>query len=231
MPPAPRPPGDTKPASTIGAKPIETLTSPLPGDMPESDDVPMPPKIQEQDPATAPKAIMWTVADANARQRDAKGIPIPRMHDMGLDDGPIALYGPDRPKPLPVHVAMRFLIDPAFIVRNEKGERVNPVSVAVKRPSDGAVLLQPGQVVARFDEMSDDALRARCAVLPGADPSFVTWASREQMLSALAQHDLEQRRVPTGNDDASTLQAAPGGANAPVTQSWLDRVMPKPAAA
>lgn len=209
----------------------ETLVSPLPADMPAPDEQQGEMPIHAQPAADAPKQIMWTVEDANCKAKDARGMYIPRIHDMGLDSGPIQLFGIGRPVPLPVHVAMRFLIDPAFIVKNERGQRVQPVSKANIRPSDGAIMLQPGQIVARFDELSEDALRARTAMLPAVDPSFATYATREQMLAALTQHEIEQRRIPSGSDDAATLAAAPGGAAAPATMAWLDKVMPKPAAA
>lgn len=226
----PAPPYRTEaplPPTTNAASAGMTLSGPLPSDIPPADpSQPESPPVHAQAPE-AVKQVLWSVADANATKKDDKGRSIPRYHSFLDLDAPIALYGPDRPTPMPVHLASRFLIDPAFIVKNEHNQRVTPVTKAVTRPSDGAVLLQPGQIVVAFDELSTDALRKRVALLPGADPSFVTYADRPQLLMAITQHDLESRRQPVGDADAESLATAPGGAGLrPASRAWLDRVMP-----
>lgn len=60
--------------------------------------------------------------------------------------------------PMPARHAVDFLIDPAFVVVDDNGERVFPRATAI---AGAAPVLQPGQVVVTLAELSDQAILVR----------------------------------------------------------------------
>lgn len=108
---------------------------------------------------------MWTVLDTNARgtprhhdvvtRTDAKGFPA-ETRRYTLDS--------QKPAAMVKDHAMTFLRDPAFIVMNAEGKRMTPIT----RPKtdSGAYTPPPGYTIAAWDELSTDALYARCKIYP-----------------------------------------------------------------
>jgi hypothetical protein len=123
----------------------------------------------KQEAKAAPKPYM--VWDKN--QRGEK----PRIHEVIVKAYPdgrepdtmsYQLYSEEaKGCPMPMDHAMKFLTDPAFIVRHPNGNRIMPVEkLDLHRPLH---TLAEDELVVKYDELSREALLRRVKVLPGSE--------------------------------------------------------------
>jgi hypothetical protein len=118
----------------------------------------------------------WAVIDTNARG-------ITRKHEPVL--GAVYDLSAEKSTKMPKAHAVAFLRDPAFKVLDENGEvqiplpEVEALDARKARPAD----LEPGQTIARFEELTDTALLARVLVRPGGHA--IKPSSREAMIDFL----------------------------------------------
>lgn len=122
------------------------------------------------------KAGQWGVKDMNARTGARTHEPV-----IGF---PYALRH-DRFTWMPAEHAAHFLRDDSFVVV-DASETVKPPlpSQAVQVAGRNTPVLEPGQVVARVDELENGALLARCLTMPGGE-KFTTKTKRETMIRFL----------------------------------------------
>lgn len=108
---------------------------------------------------------MLQVTDTNANA----AYPL-RKHDVLNDDGSVTTYEfcYGAATKMPLHHGMKFLVDDAFIVTDEKGHRIDPRPKRAQE-QEAALALKPGQVVADLEELTVDALFVRCQMLPGSE--------------------------------------------------------------
>lgn len=70
------------------------------------------------------------------------------------------------PVPMPLDHAMQFLKDAAFVVTNEKGEVLKPLDVSAEKVTH--VQLPEGCIIAKYEELTREALVLRAKVLPNS---------------------------------------------------------------
>lgn len=138
--------------------------------------------------AEATKKAMWTVVDTLATQG-------PREHDVG--GGKRYMLEAEKPVEMPPEHAMVFLIDRAFEVRSSDGELIDPMPTINIVPGTGGIILEAGQCVALLSELTDGALRARCARRPGGQV-YAAAGDRGEMIDFL-----RAQTVRTEGGDAS----------------------------
>lgn len=124
-------------------------------------------KVEKE--AKAPKPYM--VWDKN--QRGEKG----RIHDVivkvysdGREPDTIAytLFSSENQGcPMPMDHAMKFLTDPAYIVKHPSGTRLMPVEK--QDMSKPVQVLAEDEIVVKYEELSREALLRRVKVLPGSE--------------------------------------------------------------
>lgn len=124
-------------------------------------------KVEKE--AKAPRPYM--VWDKN--QRGEKG----RIHDVivkvypdGREPDTISytLFSSEAQGcPMAMDHAMKFLTDPAFIVKNPNGARIMPVEK--QDMSKPVQVLAEDEVVVKYEELSREALLRRVKVLPGSE--------------------------------------------------------------
>lgn len=137
------------------------------------------PKIADK--ASGP---LWTVLDT--LQNGDK----PRVHDIAGKKYPL-FSDPDRACEVPEEHARVFLKDQAFRVFNEVGDEIATLSAEATEAGVGRDVpkLQPGQVVADADELTDDALKTRVAMRPGGDKLIRAKPSRAAMIEFMRTGD------------------------------------------
>lgn len=118
----------------------------------------------------------WTVLDKNAREKR-------RIHETPSRKQ-YALHASE-PTPMPKADALVFLRDPAFVVMDPTG-RVHVSLPASEAAGDRtAKELEPDQCIARYDELTTEALQARVAARPGGHEIDPT-APRDELVAFLA---------------------------------------------
>jgi hypothetical protein len=126
---------------------------------------------------------------------------------------------------LPAAIAMRFLKEPSFIVTDQDGKRITPPPVEPENP----LALGRGETIARFDELSADALMIRCKAEPGGD-MFKRNTGRQPMIQFLTERADAKRRDheralasnARGSDTGEDLLA--GGNSQPLNRAELDKM-------
>lgn len=125
-------------------------------------------------PAAAPVAAlpaaeaMAMVYDTTARAGTTRSheIVIGRHPDGAPHIRAYALAS-DKPTPMPIDHAMKFLVDKAFRVLDANGNVITPI---VKPEGERAnIRLDPDEVIARLAELSSAALLKRAKMLPGSE--------------------------------------------------------------
>lgn len=138
--------------------------------------------------AEAPPPGHWLVFDLNQRG-DA-----PRVHDAAGRPYPLWSH---RGTPIPIAAAVVFLRDPAFRVLDEAGVEQTPLpdaenlDAAKRRPN-----LEPGETIAKFEELTQTALLARAALRPGGQvfnaktkrEALIGWLKEAPALGELPEH-------------------------------------------
>lgn len=140
-----------------------------------------------------PKPGHWAVYDMN-QKGDA-----PRVHASGGRD--YSLWS-QKPTHMPMQHAVIFLRDPAFHVESDEG--VPQVSLPDSENLDAAKrrpVLEPGETVAKYEELTMPALRARVAVRPGGQ-DFDSTTKRTDLIEFLigtpAFKELREHEKPRG---------------------------------
>jgi len=107
----------------------------------------------------------WSVTDLNATMLKPDSTDLQgRIHDVA--PGVRFTLFSDRPTPMPEKYARLFLKDPAFVVRNSFDVEMVGLSEEQAARTAPNTRLPPDMVVAKLDELTDDALRTRAAVHP-----------------------------------------------------------------
>lgn len=118
----------------------------------------------------AKKPRLWGVIDTNANTVDNDGRSIPRVHEIIGDRGQVFRYKlvNDEPLMMPEAHARQFLKDGAFIVTNHRGATVPPLSEQ-QQERVAPSRLAPQYCIAKWDELTDDALLTRAGARSGFD--------------------------------------------------------------
>ena len=92
----------------------------------------------------------------------------PRVHGVKLANGVLKNYElfADKPVEMPLDHAMRFLCADTFIVTDAAGKILKPLENLEHATN---VPVPYGFVLARYEELSRDALVLRCKLLPGSE--------------------------------------------------------------
>lgn len=161
----------------------------------------------------------WFVKDQNARELDAAGAVIPRLHEPVL--GVRYALSFEKATAMPEAHARVFLKDPAFIVTNADGEPVAPLNPdAMTRVMPNR--LKPGTVIATLEELTHDALLTRAAQLPDC-PKFNANSRREMIIDFIQTAMDGGARLPTGRGAADpALLQGPDADAAPVDVDDMD---------
>jgi hypothetical protein len=148
--------------------------------------------MTDKNDVPAPKSKPFKVRDLLAKTE-------PRIHEVGgVEYKLTAQKFIDVPR---AH-ALAFLCDKSFEVVDDKGAKLEPLPEIQNDAATGGIRLRPGQVVAAFTELNDEALASRCSRLP--DSEHLIEASREEMIDALTNY------VPTNSSaDVYGTEAAP----------------------
>jgi hypothetical protein len=115
----------------------------------------------------------FLVTDLNASSRSG-----PRVHEMpekqrfpnGKTETVIErfTFNPGEATEMPRDMALRFAkADPSFEVRTPDGNKIKPVDALTE--SGDKIALEPGQVIAAIEDLTDEALIERAKKLPGAE--------------------------------------------------------------
>lgn len=150
-----------------------------------------------QNTTSGPK--MWRVFDMNAVQVDQKtGEFRPRIHEVR--PGVRYPLRSDRPVEMPEGDARIFLKDEAFVVEDERGNRVLPLrleTLAREVPKR----LDPEFVIAAVSDLSTEALVTRAAQFPGGQ-MFDTDSPRPSLIRFLISAQRARDATNTASDDA-----------------------------
>jgi len=151
----------------------------------------------------APSALLWTVLDRNAKAA-------PRTHEA--PSGKLyALTAQGPGTPMPQSDAMVFLRDPSFEVFDADGNRQSSLpdsenlDALKARPK-----LEPGETIAKLEELLTTALQARCAVRPNGHV-LATSKDRKAMVAFLmdaptiAELPVAERARQTGTREADEM--------------------------
>lgn len=159
----------------------------------------------------------WTVFDLNARGTDADGKPVTRTHEP-VKNVHYTLSA-STPTPMEEAHARVFLRDPSFLVKNERGAEVPSLQAEQmnRKPPD---TLEPGMVVAKLAELTDDALLTRASTFPGGS-DLGAGVDRETLIDFI-----ERAQTPriVGDDDAELTENQP---DMRIKPSLMDRLIPK----
>jgi hypothetical protein len=150
-------------------------------------------------------AGLWQVFDLNQQGPENP----PRHHEVGGKSWP--LYR-DRPTLLPPHLAAIFQRDPAFRVLDENGQEqvtlpdAENIDAAKRRPH-----LNPGETIAKFEELTSNALLARAALRPGGS-GFTAKSKRADMIGFLTDAPMvsELREHEKARGSGSEAGVVPG---------------------
>jgi hypothetical protein len=132
--------------------------------------------MTDKNDVPAPKSKPFKVRDLLAKTE-------PRIHEIGgVEYKLTAQKFTDVPR---AH-ALAFLCDRSFEVVDDKGMKLEPLPEIQNDAANGGIRLRPGQVVAAFTELNDEALASRCSRLP--DSEDLIDAGRDAMIEALTNY-------------------------------------------
>ncbi|MBU8540183.1 hypothetical protein [Falsiroseomonas tokyonensis] len=144
--------------------------------------------------------VIWAVCDRNATQG-------PRVHQVPSGRTYPLTADIDKPTPMLRSDASIFLRDPAFIVFDENGKEQRSLPQPEAARERVVTDLQQDECVARYDELTLTALRARAAQRPGG--AKLDGAPRDQVLEFLIGGNpgtiSERGRPAAGASDGESL--------------------------
>lgn|SRR5574337_1239673 len=153
---------------------------------------------------------LWGVVDSNAESGKE------RVHDVIAETytngrpPKIVQYklNSQKPTPMPVDHAMRFLKDPAFIVTNEDDEIVEPVK-ATPESELGNRVLPPDELIVNVTELHDEALFKRAKILPGGD-KITEESTREEMIDFIVDFNSQSHQSGTARGSENVIRENKG---------------------
>jgi hypothetical protein len=131
-------------------------------------------------------------------------------------------YG--NPLRLPIDVALKFLKDEAFVVTDEDGNQYDPTPKAPEA-AGAEFKLAPDEIVAKLDELTQEALYLRAKQLNGSDHIKKGTPKTELVAFLAAQRLTEAKAAGKAKDDLDVISpgATVGGA---LTGSALAKLVP-----
>lgn len=151
-------------------------------------------------PAAKEKEIFVIDLTATPDRRNPDGTlaaPGHRQHEMIVrGQTRVITFEHGKPTKLPWTLAMQFLQHhDSFRMTDQDGNEVDWRPPETKAPDAAQMRLEDDQVVARLDELSTDALRIRCAIVPGGDEIVSSnSATRDSMIDFLTRFAEEDRK-------------------------------------
>lgn len=124
------------------------------------------------------------------------------------------VFKPDEPKELPKFVAAKFLKHEGFIRVDEEGNQM-PWEDVPKQPDELAAgekfRLEANQTIARLDELTNEALAHRAALLPRGDVMLNQATRREEVVNFILDAEKKRRVENTRpeNDDPDMYTPPP----------------------
>lgn len=155
--------------------------------------------IEQPAPVADPDAGFLYVMDKSATPSSGA-----RTHEQYLANGVLKSFTFEYGKPLrlPFAMAVRFLKSDGFYRSDENGDEL-PFDRAPKRPEElGAgerLVISENEVIARYSELTDQALKLRCAALPGSE-DVVANGPRERVIKFIVDHNIKVRELNTVNE-------------------------------
>lgn len=163
---------------------------------------------------------LWTVFDTLAKTERRTHTPLPGF------DYPLSATAPTE---MPPAHAMKFLCDEAFKVFDEYGNAVKALPKVDVEAATGGVILKPGQTVASLDELTDNALKARCAQMPKGH-TVAAAGDRLAMVRHIAgeqiNRELRREELLKTTDDAKIINEQSGGHAEKLSHRDIERMIP-----
>lgn len=116
-------------------------------------------------------AKQYSVSDSNqkgdvAREHEIPTATDPKTGNVVATTKYKLFSDPAKKVSMPVAHAMFFTKDPAFMVIDQDGVRIEPV--VVKDVNVGRIILGENDIIVQYQELTQEALYARCAINSGA---------------------------------------------------------------
>jgi hypothetical protein len=103
---------------------------------------------------------------------------------------------------MPQEHAVVFLRSKSFVVFNEMGERVASMPEAsAERAGVTRPVLAPGEVIANLDELTDNALLARCKMRPGGE-RLKAKTARKKLIEFLLDSESTSKKTEAEDGDS-----------------------------
>ena len=152
------------------------------------------PKKKAADPDT------WTVVDTNAAKLPLKPDGTEQGRPHIARSGVQYMLFSQTATEMPSSDALTFLCAESFIVRNEDGERVQPMPPKAAANPAQVIDLEPGQAICFIEELTDTALLSRAKQRPGGE-RFNAKTGRKTLLEFL--HGISGHKHRALNTEAS----------------------------
>lgn len=173
--------------------------------------------------ADAPKAKpgVYFVKDTNAKPnkvRQHKIITAMHMADDGatvvIDDFQLYNLSSSIPCEMPEAHALQFLKDESFIVTDSNGVRIKPV---IKKDTDvGKIVLEDDELIAKYDELTQESLYKRCKIIPGTE-HIKKNTRKGDLIEHLMSHEAKRKNVGQSRGSEDSLPE-----NTNIADSLLD---------
>ena len=125
---------------------------------------------------------------------------------------------------LPLDIALKFLKDESFLVVDpETGKKYDPTPKQPDEVGPTAFQLGADEIVAKYDELSQEALFLRVKQMPGTE-SIRKNAAKDKLIAILAAGRLDEQSDNPAADDLDRLPA--DGSIAPMSQADLAELIP-----
>ena len=170
---------------------------------------------------------LYQVFDQNQRGDKAREHQvIVKVYETGEAETKTYPLWSEKPTLMPVNHAMQLLVDPAFKVLNPAGKRIQPVKkLDLSKP---ITVLADDEIVAKYEELSNDSLYRNVKLLPGTE--LISETDREAMVAFLIGWRKSKKGVTEGQQ-AIAAMAAQGGLDGQVSEAQLEQMFPKQKAA
>lgn len=115
---------------------------------------------------------------------------------------------------MPEAHALQFLKDESFIVTDSNGVRIKPV---IKKDTDvGKIVLADDELIAKYDELTQESLYKRCKIIPGTD-HIKKNTKKADLVECLMSHEVKRKNVGQSRGSEDSLPE-----NTNVADSLLD---------